>query len=175
MDYNKMEANTQKNEDDVVNITAFIPKLTDENHLKIYRLSRTVRLLSILDCVLTLFICFYGNIGYYFLIRLLCSTSGYFGAKKYNYHLSLIYLTFLVLGTIGELLIIYLFKDLEEEGVITHQQMVVGILYQLIIFLLRVYLTRFVCIFNSLIYSLEKTVKNQLINYDSQPVQIIYW
>ena len=88
-----------------ISMTAFIPTLLDENKL-IYRLSRTIRLLSVFDAFLGLFMFFFGNIGLIMLIRIICSISGYYGAKYYKHGMSCVYMAFITLSTVGELGII---------------------------------------------------------------------
>lgn len=88
-----------------ISMTAFIPTLSEENRL-VYRLSRTIRLLSFIDVFFGLFMLFFGNVGLLILIRVLCSISGYYGAKHYSHGLSCIYTAFITLSTIGEVLLI---------------------------------------------------------------------
>ena len=56
MDYSNLETGT--NNEETITMTAFIPTLPDENAKLIYRLSRTVRLLSVLDLIFGVFMFF---------------------------------------------------------------------------------------------------------------------
>ena len=178
-DYSQLEegheGNNKTNNEETITMTAFIPTLPDENSKYIYRLSRTVRLLSILDLLFGMFMFLFGSIGMYIVIRLLCSLAGYYGAKNYDYCLTTIYLTFLILGTIAEIGFIYIYDELYHDGQIDQNVLFVGILYQVLLFLLKVYICRFVCIFTSKISNLNLELKNNLVKHDSQPVEIVYW
>jgi hypothetical protein len=172
MDYKNLENGMNE---ETITMTAFIPTLPDENSKYIYRLSRTVRLLSILDLVFGIFMFIFGPIGMYIFVRLLCSLAGYYGSKNYDYCLTTIYLTFLIIGTVVELGLIYIYQELYQDHKITENILLVGICYQLLFFILKAYICRFVCIFASKISNLNLDLKSDLIKYDSQPVEIIYW
>lgn len=158
-----------------VTITAYIPKLPNENCLFIYRLSKTVRLLAILDLLFGFLMIFFGRLGYYILYRLVSSISGYLGAKKYDLCLSSFYLVFLSLGVILELLIIFVLNKLYIDKEINKDTLIFGVIYQIIFFTLKLYITRFVCKFVNKIQTIGDICRKQLIDYDSQPVQIVYW
>ena len=57
--------------DSVINMTAFLPTLPNEDCYYLYRLSKTVRLLSIIDFTFGLLMFFFGYIGFYIVFRLL--------------------------------------------------------------------------------------------------------
>lgn len=162
------------NNEHTISMTAFIPSLSEDNK-PAYRLSRTIRLLSFLDVFLGIFMLFFGNVGFVILVRLLCSISGYYGAKHYNKCLSLIYLGFIVLTTIGELFLMFVYRQEYNDGNITRDMLMVGTLYQFIFFFLKVYILRFISKFISLIRNLSVAAKTELMLYDSQPVEIVYW
>ena len=170
MDYTSNPTNGEH----TITMTAFIPTIPDEYKMG-YRLSRTIRLLSVIDVVFGLFMLFFGNMGLYILIRILCSLCGYYGAKGYNYCLSSIYLTFLVFTTIAEILIIYVYQQQYQEGLITKDMLMLGATYQVLFFLLKLYIVRFSCKFLYFIKSLTHNSKTELIVYDTQPVEIVYW
>ena len=177
MDYTNLESNQKNinNIEETITMTAFIPTLPNENAKYIYRLSRTVRLFAVLDFIFGIFMFFFGPIGMYIIVRLFCSFSGYYGAKRYDYCLTNLYLIFLVLGTIAELGFIYIYEQLYHDNKITQNVLLVGIGYQILFFILKIYICRFVCIFSSKMFNLDKCLKNDLIKYDNQPVEIIYW
>ena len=77
---------------------------------------------------------FFGNVGLLILIRVLCSISGYYGAKHYSHGLSCIYTAFITLSTIGEVLLIYVYDQQYQDGKITKDMLQIGILYQAIFF-----------------------------------------
>ena len=179
MAYTTLNENSQSTDlemnEETITITAFIPKLSSDTNRKIYQLSRTVRLLSMIDLFFGLFMFIFGNIGGYILMRLLCSISGYYGAKNYDYCLSNIYLSFLIVGTFAELVFIYYYRAEYNEGKIQKNILIIGICYQLLFFILKAYITRFVCIFTSNIARLSIKTKDELKAYDTQPVEIVYW
>jgi hypothetical protein len=156
-------------------MSAFLPTLPNDECYYIYRLSKTVRLLSILDFTFGLLMFFFGYIGFYIIFRLLCAISGYYGAKQYDYCLTSLYLVFLILGTIGELVIIYIYQRLHTDGKINNNTLIFGIIYQCLFFFLKAYITRFVYIFTKKVKKLGHSTKLDLVAYDNQPVQIIYW
>ena len=162
------------NNEHTISMTAFIPNLSEENRLT-YRLSRTIRLLSFIDVFFGLFMLFFGNVCLLILIRVLCSISGYYGAKQYSHYLSSIYTSFITLSTIGEVLLIYIYDQQYQKGEITKDMLQIGILYQIIFFLLKAYILRFICKFLSALRSLSVSAKTELILYDKQPVEIVYW
>ena len=162
------------NNEHTISMTAFIPTLRHENRLT-YQLSRTIRLLSVMDVLLGLFMFFFGNVGLFMLIRILCSISGYYGAKHYNYCLSTIYTSFLTLITIGELALIYYYQEEYHDGLITRDMLKVGIVYGSVFFLIKLYILRFVCKFVSSVKNLSESSKTELTLYDCQPVEIVYW
>jgi hypothetical protein len=175
MDYNnQFNTNNLTNNEHTITMTAFLPTLSDNNKL-IYRLSRTIRLLSFFDVILGLISLVFGNAGYIILVRLLCSISGYYGAKYYKYGLSFIYLIFITFTTIGEILLVFLYNNQYEQGLINENIVFIGILYQFIFFMLKLYILRFVCNFVSMIKQLSEMSKTELLIYETQPVEIIYW
>ena len=162
------------NQEHTITMTAFIPTLRPENQLT-YRLSRTIRLLSFFDIFMGLFMFFYGNIGLLIFIRILYSIIGYYGAKHYNQCLSTFYTSFLALTTIGELTLVYYYQQLYHQGLINEAMLTVGISYSILFFLVKLYILRFVCQFVRLLKYLSGDDKTELILYDSQPVEIVYW
>lgn len=158
----------------IINASAFIPNISEENKY-IFRLSKTVRMLAILDFFFGIFMFLFGYIGFYIPIRLVFSICGYYGSKNYNYSLTFIYAIYLFFGTITELLLIFLYQNLYLEDKIGREILIIGSIYQFILFMLKAYITRFVCIFISKINKLTEISKSDLLIYESQPVKIIYW
>ena len=175
MDYNNLNTpGYPTNGEHTISMTAFIPTLRDEFKFG-YRLSRTIRLLTFLDVFLGLFMLFFGNAGLLIFVRIICSLCGYYGSKSYNYCLTSIYSSFIMFSTIGEVLLVFLYNREYKDGNITQDTLMIGILYQFIYFMLKIYILRFVCKFMSFIKELTDHGKSELTLYDSQPVEIVYW
>ena len=145
------------------------------NLLYLHQLSNTVRSLACLDLILGIFMFFYGYIGVYIVIRLLCSLSGYYGSLYYSSFYTFIYLIFLILCTITEGVFIYYYINLYHDKQISYDLLVGGIIYQIFFVFLKIYITRFVCIFNSYIYDLTELDKKELIEFNGKAVKIIIW
>lgn len=175
INFNNPTSSNHPSTDTVINMTAYLPSLPNDDCYYLYRLSKTVRLLSIIDFTFGLLMFFFGYIGFYIVFRLLCSLSGYYGAKRYDSLLSSVYLVFLIMGTLGEVFILYVYTYLFKEGKINSNALIFGIIYQCVFFLLKAYLTRFVAIFIERIKKINNDQKLDLLAYDHQPVQIIYW
>ena len=62
-----------------------------------------------------------------------------------------------------------------RNGIIDRDMLLVCILYQFIFFILKIYILRFVAKFLNFIKELPPAHKTQLMLYDNQPVEIIYW
>lgn len=149
--------------------------LMNNSLLYIHQLSNTVRWLSIIDLLLGIFMFFYGYIGIYILVRLICSLSGYYGAAKYKYHFTSIYLGFLVVCAIIELVFIYWYYKLYRDKKITQELLIGGIIYEILFSLLKLYIIRFVCIFNSLTYNLTNYQRKELIHFNDNVIKVIWW
>ena len=124
-------------DENTVNITAILPTLHNDESIYIYRLSKTVRFLSIIDFFFGFFMLFYGQVGFYIIYRLLCSLCGYYGSKQYDFSLSSIYLVFLFFGAVLELLLIYIYKKLYNQHKIDYNTLYFGVIYQLILFFFK--------------------------------------
>ena len=176
-DYSRIEEQpTSVNKENTVSLTAFIPDLSSGKLKYVYRLSKTMRLLSIFDMVLGWFILLFGNemIGLV-AIRLVCGLSGYYGARDYNYCLSLIYLLFLFMGTLCELGLIILLRDFYIKGEIKQNVFYIASFYQIMFFFLKAYLTRFSCIFMSRISDLSKRERGELLEFNKKTIEVVYW
>jgi len=140
----------------------------NEEYIRLYRLSHTVKLLAIID---TFFSFFYllvtPYLGLYSLFSLIISMCGYYGAKNLKKNDTLIYLIFFSLKTLLNIVVpIYLFCNYNTS---TN-----WILFNVFIMLLEVYLT-------SIIYKFYFTLKKytdqelDIIRLMTQPVRVIIW
>ena len=166
------------NEQTHIGVTALLPRL-DQNLMYIFRLSNTVRLLAGIDIFFGFFTLFFSSYSYitpYIFIRILCGINGYYGAKSYNYRMSIAYSIYLALGALAELVYIYVFYyEFDVNKTITEGQLISGIILQVLLFMLKAYITRFVCKFTSSIKNISYENKKSLISYESSPVEYIFW
>jgi hypothetical protein len=158
-----------------INMTAFLPTLDDPELTYIYRLAKTVKILTLFDLFLGFLMIIYGYVGFYIIFRIVSAISGFYGAKHFDSCLSSFYLTFLIIGTIVELLLIYVYQKMYLDDKISKNAFIFGVIYQSLFFFLKAYITRFVYIFNQKINKLTQDKKQSLINYNNKSIEIIYW
>ena len=73
----------------------------------------------------------------------------FYGAKQYYYCLSFIYFVFMILGTIAELTIVYIYYLGYKNHQLDSDLFIVAVIYQSLFFILRLYITRFISIFTN--------------------------
>ena len=153
----------------IIRVAAYIATLGSDQLRYTYRLSKTVRILAIIDLAFSLFTLLFGQFGLYLIIKFICAINGYLGAKYYNTISSIIYFIYLAFGSIAELMCISL---LDHHN---NTQYIVGIFVQILLFILKAYIARFVYIFYKHISDITDKNIDELINYENTPVKLIYW
>ncbi len=140
----------------------------NEEYIRLYSLSRTVKWLAIIDAFFSLFyLLVTPYLGLYSLFSLIVATCGYYGAKNLRKNDTLIYLIFFSLKTLLNIAVpIYIFCN--------YNATTNWILFNVFIMLLEVYLTSIIYKFY---FTLKKYTEPELNNIRlmTQPVRVIMW
>ena len=140
----------------------------NEEYIRLYSLSRTVKWLAIIDGFFSFFyLLVTPYLGLYSLFSLIIAISGYHGAKNLKKNNTLIYLIFFSLKTLLNIVIpIYIFCNYNAS---TN-----WILFNIFIMLLEVYLTSIIYKFY---FTLKKYTEQELDNIRlmTEPVRVIIW
>uniref|UniRef100_A0A6C0J5Q4 Uncharacterized protein n=1 Tax=viral metagenome TaxID=1070528 RepID=A0A6C0J5Q4_9ZZZZ len=141
--------------------------------VKCYRLSKTVRMFSMIDIF---FGCFYAFYSFFYLLPLLIALYGYHSAKSYHSSGVLTYSIYQILNNIMRLTLCsyYYIKIKKNNNIDDYSNENLGLCFVILSNLLGLYIARFS-------YKLYKSIKSLsdeehtnliLLNY---PIRIIYW
>tara|TARA_B100001142_G_scaffold328439_1_gene388548 strand:- start:2403 stop:2960 length:558 start_codon:yes stop_codon:yes gene_type:complete len=147
-------------------ITMPMPNDLTEEMFRIYNLSKTTRVLAMIDIFFALI---YSLYNFYFFIAFCVAFSGYYGAKKYDSCSLLVYGSYLFLNnliriiTIGFMIQYYSNHEDQDTNNVSF-----SIVFATIICLLNLYIAKFVCVFWNKVKQLSQEDRVNLILMEQQ-------
>ena len=138
----------------------------DHNVVTVYAMAKTVKIITIIDFITSLFFVFYSP---YYIIPVAISIIGFCGAKYYKYCYILLYTILSLLSYIVRTSFLIYIKNQDNSWIFWDYVVIV------MSTLFEMYLMRYLVIFYNKMKNLNETEYNELDTIHERAIQYIYW